>query len=70
MRKCIRCGSEMTENCGIKVQGKTYGIVLTDENKSFLEGRRIAEPKVAVCPECGEVSFYLEDVSKLKKKAE
>ena len=27
MKKCIRCGTEMKENCGIKVQGGGYGIV-------------------------------------------
>jgi ribosomal protein S27AE len=27
---------------------------------------RIGTPKVAICPECGEVSFYVEHVDKLK----
>lgn len=36
MRKCIRCGSEMKENCAIKVEGAGYGIILSsDENKLF-----------------------------------
>lgn len=26
MRKCIRCGSDMKENCAIKVEGAGYGI--------------------------------------------
>lgn len=26
MRKCLRCGSEMKENCAIKVEGAGYGI--------------------------------------------
>ena len=66
MRECIRCGIEMMENCGIKVQGGGYGIVLTDnENKLF--GGRMGNPKVAICPNCGEVSIYLEKTSKLKK---
>ena len=64
MRKCIRCGTEMIENCGIKVQGAGYGIVLTNKpNKLF--GGRMGEPAVAICPQCGEVSLYLEDVSLL-----
>ncbi len=65
MRKCIRCGSTMVEGCGIKVKGGAYGIVLTDnENKWW--GGRIGEPKVAICPNCGEVSIYLENIEKLK----
>ena len=65
MRKCIRCGNDMRENCTIKVEGGGYGIVMsTNENKLF--GERIGKPKVAICPKCGEVSIYVEDVSKLK----
>ena len=39
MRKCIRCNTAMVENCGIKVKGAAYGLVLTDdENMAFLTG--------------------------------
>ena len=66
MRKCIRCGCEMKENCAVKIEGAGYGIVLSsDENKLF--GGRIGKPKVAICPECGEVSIYLEDWSVYKE---
>ena len=45
MRKCLRCGTEMKENCAIKVEAAGYGIVMsTDENKLF--GGRIGKPKV------------------------
>ncbi len=65
MRKCVRCNSTMVEGCGIKITGGGYGIVLTDdENKLF--GGRMGEPKVAICPNCGEVSIYLEDTDRLK----
>ena len=64
MRKCIRCGAEMNEKCNIKVQGTGYGIVLSsDEAKLF--GGRMGNPKVAICPSCGEVSIYLEDIDRL-----
>ena len=67
MRTCIRCNTDMIEDCGIKVKGGGYGIVLTDdENK--LWGGRMGAPKVAICPRCGEVSIYLEDVEQLKRK--
>ena len=64
MRKCIRCGTDMLENCGIKVQGGGYGIVLTKDAKKLFGGR-MGSPAVAVCPQCGELSLYLEDVSLL-----
>ena len=36
MRKCLRCGTEMKENCAIKVEGAGYGIIMSsDENKLF-----------------------------------
>lgn len=62
MRKCIRCGADMKENCAIKVEGAGYGIVLSS-NKLF--GGRMGKPKVAICPKCGEVSIYLENLEKL-----
>lgn len=65
MRKCIRCGNEMREDCAIRIEGGGYGIILSsDENKLF--GGRMGKPKVAICPVCGEVSLYLPDVEKLK----
>lgn len=64
MRKCLRCGTEMKENCTIKIQGSGNGIVLSnDENKMF--GGRMGPPKVAICPNCGEVSIYTENLDKL-----
>lgn len=54
----------MLENCGIKVQGGGYGIVLTKDAKKLFGGR-MGSPAVAVCPQCGELSLYLEDVSLL-----
>ena len=57
MRKCIRCGCEMKENCAVKIEGAGYGIVLSsDENKLF--GGRIGKPKVAICPEL-QISAHL-----------
>lgn len=64
MRKCIRCGSEMRENCDIKIDGPGAGIAMYAKENTFFGGR-IGKPKVAICPECGEVSIYVEDVDKL-----
>ncbi len=61
MRKCVRCGCEMQEGRGIKVEGGGFGIVIVeDETKCF--PKRFGKPRVAVCPECGEISLYM-DVS-------
>ena len=67
MRKCVRCNIAMVENCGIKVKGAAYGLVLTDDENKWWGGR-MEQPKVAICPQCGEVSIYLENVDKLKNK--
>ena len=67
MRKCVRCNIAMVENCGIKVKGAAYGLVLTDDESKWWGGR-MEQPKVAICPQCGEVSIYLENVDKLKKR--
>ena len=66
MRTCLRCGSEMQENCAVKVEGAGYGIVLSN-NADKLFGGRIGQPRVAICPQCGEVSIYLADTDRLQK---
>ncbi len=64
MRECIRCKAEMREDCDIRVQGTGYGIVLASVVSKLFRGR-MGRPKVAICPKCGEVSIYLEDIDKL-----
>ena len=64
MRTCVRCGTEMKENCTIQVEGAGYGIVMSSDESKLFSGR-IGKPKVAICPKCGEVSIYVEDVEKL-----
>lgn len=58
MRKCLRCGADMEENLTIT---SSQGIVVR-------KGLSSAKPKAAVCPQCGEVSLYIEEVDKLIKK--
>ena len=64
MRKRIRCQSEMLENYDFKAQEAGYGIVLTSSESLF--AYRLGKPKVAVCPDCGEISIYI-DTEKLRK---
>jgi transcription elongation factor Elf1 len=66
MRRCLRCNTEMIENCSIKVQNSAYGIDLaTDERRLF--NKRIGKPQVAICPACGEVSIYIENPKALNE---
>lgn len=65
MRTCLRCGAQMKEGCTIKVEGSGYGIVMSTAEKAVFKGR-IGRPNVAICPQCGEVSIYIDDVDKLK----
>ena len=39
-------------------------MVLSTEEIKIFSGR-VGRPKVAICPQCGEVSIYLEDMSRL-----
>ncbi len=57
MRKCIRCGAEMEENYIIT---SGYRIVIRPK-----KGRSAVKPALAVCPQCGEVSIYVEEPEKL-----
>lgn len=62
MRKCIRCGAEMEEDF---VFTGGFGNVI--RKKGF--SAKAVYPKAAVCPECGEISIYVdgEKLEKLKK---
>lgn len=64
MRKCLRCGTEMVEDCGVRQSDNACGIVITDSERFF--AKTVARLKAAVCPECGEVSLYIENMDKLK----
>ncbi len=65
MRKCIRCGAEMIENCAVRQSDNACGIVIMENEKLF--AKSVGKVKAAVCPDCGEVSMYIEDTEKLRK---
>lgn len=37
MRKCVRCQTEMIENCDVKVEGSGYGITIASSEKIFAD---------------------------------
>jgi len=63
MRQCIRCKTEMVEDLTIRDSGDATAIILTN-NKFF--AKNLGKVKAAACPECGEISLYIEDTEKLK----
>ena len=64
MRTCLRCGKEMIEGYTIREESDAAQIQLVESDE--LLAKRI-EPKVAVCPSCGEVSVYIDHIEKLRK---
>lgn len=62
MRKCIRCNEEMMENYDVKVERSTYKLCVTQKG---LFKNNLGKVRVAICPKCGYLEFYLEDTKKI-----
>lgn len=58
-RTCTRCGTMMKSGYELGIKGSGMTVKLKEED--VLIGKGISRLKAAVCPECGEVSIYLED---------
>ena len=63
MRKCIRCNQDMIENLEINVSNGAYGINVLE--KGFFK-KSLGRIKCAVCPECGYLETYIDDITKIK----
>ncbi len=66
MRKCLRCNVKMIENLAVEAEGGAYGLNVTlpgifRKNLGWVRG--------AVCPACGCLETYIEDVQKLVRAA-
>ena len=86
MRKCVRCGSDMTEGLylGVSVSVSTGSLgtdfaigdgegTVDSVNRRYDTGKEtffgkpkyatefLGEPKAALCPNCGEISLYVEE---------
>ncbi len=64
MRLCHRCQVEMKEGFDIKLENDLCGITVTESKKAL--AKRIERPKVAICPKCGEVSLYIENLARVE----
>ncbi|WP_310362994.1 nucleic acid-binding protein [Neobacillus drentensis] len=65
-KKCNQCQSEMLEDCYVTVQGGMYGIKIRKKGKGLFN-RVSAIPKAAVCPNCGNVHFYIDEFKEFIK---
>ncbi|MEH7239473.1 nucleic acid-binding protein [Bacillus sp. JJ1562] len=61
--KCYQCNVKMVLDCSVKVEGVMYGIKISKKGKGLFNNIS-AKPKAAVCPNCGYVSFYIDDYKK------
>lgn len=66
MRECIRCKTEMIEDCDLRVESSGYGLSATNTTNKIFAGH-LGKPKVAICPKCGEISVYIANVGDLRK---
>lgn len=60
MRVFKHCNSNMIEGFDVKVEGGGYGIKISKGDGIF--AKRLEKPKVAICPKCGEISLYIENI--------
>lgn len=65
MRICRQCQFEMLEGFDVKVEGAAYGIKISKGTGIF--ANRMEKPKVAICPKCGEISLYVENIDKISE---
>jgi RNase P subunit RPR2 len=65
LRICKQCQEVMLEGFDIKVEGAGYGIKISKRTGVF--SKKIEKPKVAICPKCGEVSLYIENIDEINK---
>ncbi len=63
MRRCLRCDEEMIEDLDVKVEGKAYGLKVTQEG-IFKDS--LGKLKCAVCLKCGYTETYVKNLSKIR----
>ena len=65
-RICNQCQTEMIEECKVTVEGDLSGIKISQKGKGLFNNIS-AKTKAAVCPDCGNITFYIDEYKKFKK---
>ena len=66
MRQCTRCKTEMVDNYSLKASNiSAIATILLAKGNGILSNE-LGKIKVAVCPNCGELSLYFDQLEKLK----
>lgn len=60
--KCDKCGSKMTTDCEVSSY-RSSGIVIKKKREGIFNSTS-DYVKASVCPNCGNVNFYIEDSEK------
>ncbi|NBK97480.1 MAG: hypothetical protein EOM50_05600 [Erysipelotrichia bacterium] len=69
MRKCLRCKEEMIENYRLEVSNwSAIGTLVLAKGGNLLLSDTIGKVNAAVCPKCGEIPIYLDDLDKINKR--
>lgn len=63
MRKCIRCETVMVENLTVGVTGSAQRVCV----KKGVLRNTLSEVTAAVCPQCGYLETYVDDVSAIQR---
>ncbi len=65
-RMCHQCQEEMIEDCKVTVEGGFYGIKVSETGNGMFNNAS-SRLQAAVCPSCGYVALYVEDVTEFQK---
>lgn len=64
MKKCLRCGAKMVDDLNYRIDYGRYNSGWIVSQGLFR--KNFGEPKCSVCPDCGYIEYYLEDLEALK----
>lgn len=65
-RICHQCQTEMILDCKVSIEGDISGIKISQKGKGIFN-KVSAKTKAAVCPDCGNVGFYIEEFKEFKQ---
>lgn len=67
MRKCLRCDEVMIEDYILKTENLTaLASVVLGKGDGIFSSNTLGKIKVAVCPKCGEISIFFDELDKIK----